>query len=255
MIRILLHGALGRMGRAVAELANEDGEACIAAGVDVLPNDQTGFTPAFPMFGNIDECDVPADVIVDFSTAKAVDPLLEFAVSHQMPVVLCTTGLGEEQLSRVEKAAEKTALLRSANMSLGVNLLCRLLREISPLLTKEGFDPEILEKHHSRKLDAPSGTAIALAEAINEGLEETWPFVYDRTERRMQRPKKEIGISAIRGGTIVGEHDVLFAGEDEVITLSHTAFSRRVFARGALAAAKFLAGREPGLYSMRDLFG
>lgn len=258
MIRILLHGACGRMGRAVAELAGEDESVRIAAGVDALW-DNEGKTPeehagAFPMFSSLSQCDIEADAAVDFSTAAAADELLDFCAEKRLPCVLCTTGLSEAQLERLKEAAKKTAILRSANMSLGINLLCSLLTQISPLLTGEGFDVEILEKHHNRKLDAPSGTALALAEAVNKGLDFAYPCVFDRSDRRQKRPKAEIGISAIRGGTIVGEHEVFFAGEDEVITLSHTASSRRVFAKGALAAAKFLAGREPGLYSMADLF-
>ena len=167
-----------------------------------------------------------------------------------MPVVLCTTGLSEEQLVKVKETAEKTAVLKSANMSLGINMLLKLLKEATAVLAPAGFDVEVVEKHHRRKVDAPSGTALALADSVNEELGGEYEYVYDRSQRRQPRPKKEIGISAVRGGSIVGEHDVIFAGEDEVITFSHTAYSRAVFGKGAIEAAKFLKGRKAGLYDM-----
>ncbi len=252
MTEILLHGALGHMGRAVEEMAAEDEAVKIVCGVDAMAASDE--QERFPLAFSLSDVNIKADVIVDFSTAAATDELLSYCLEKKLPCVLCTTGLSEEQLERVEEASKQIAILRSANMSLGINLICSLLSEISPLLTSEGFDVEILEKHHARKLDAPSGTALAMAEAVNSSLEKPYDMVMDRSERRQTRPKAEIGISSIRGGTIVGEHDVIFAGEDEIITLSHTASSRRVFARGAIAAAKFLAGKAPGMYSMRDLF-
>ncbi len=252
MIDILLHGALGHMGLAVAELAAEDKGAQIVCGVDAMADSDA--RARFPLAFSLEDVFIKADVVVDFSVASAADELLDYCVEKKLPCVLCTTGLSEEQLEKVQEASKQIAILRSANMSLGINLISSILSEISPLLLSEGFDAEILEKHHNRKVDAPSGTAIALADAINASLEKPYAIVNDRTERREKRPKEEIGISAIRGGTIVGEHDVFFAGEDEVITLSHTATSRRVFAKGALAAAKFLVGKAPGMYSMKDLF-
>ena len=207
----------------------------------------------YPVFGDISECDVEADVVIDFSNAAAVDHLLDWCQEKQMPVVLCTTGLSGEQLQRVEEAAGRTAVLKSANMSLGVNLLMKLLQDAAKVLAPEGFDMEIVERHHNQKVDAPSGTAIALADALNGALEGDYEYVYDRSGQRKKRDSHEIGISAVRGGTIVGEHEVIFAGEDEVIEFKHTAYSKALFAKGAVAAAKFLAGKGPGRYDMSDV--
>lgn len=251
MTRILMHGCNGAMGRVISQLVKEMNQAQIVAGVDPFAQENG----EYPVFPTLEACDVEADVIIDFSTAAAVDSLLAYAVAKKMPVVLCTTGLSEDQLKKVEEASKETALLRSANMSLGINTLMKLLTQVSGLFAEAGFDIEIVEKHHRKKLDAPSGTAIALAEAVNEGLEETYDYVYDRSERRQQRPKNEIGISAVRGGTIVGEHEVIFAGTDEVIEFKHTAYSKAVFAKGALQAAIFLAGKPAGLYNMSHVIG
>lgn len=168
-------------------------------------------------------------------------------------MVLCTTGLSEEQLEAVKEAGTKVAVLKSANMSLGVNLLLKLLKDAAKVLAPAGFDMEIVEKHHNRKLDAPSGTAIALADSLNEALDGSYTYKYDRSTQRQKRDEKEIGISAVRGGTIVGDHDVIFAGTDEVITFSHRAYSRAIFGKGAVQAAKFLAGKQPGYYEMSDV--
>ena len=171
------------------------------------------------------------------------------------PVVLCTTGLSKEQLARVHDLSETTAVLRSANMSVGINLLFKVLAEVAPILEKAGFDIEILEKHHNQKIDAPSGTALALADVMNESLNHSCHYTYDRTKERVKREKTEIGIQSMRGGTIVGEHDIVFAGQDEVITFTHTAYSKAIFGKGAVQAAKFLAGKEPGMYDMSDVIG
>ena len=194
-----------------------------------------------------------ADVIIDFSNAKAVDELLDYSVAKNVPVVLCTTGLSEEQLSKVEKVSRKVALLRSANMSLGVNTLMELLKKAALVFAPAGFDMEIVEKHHNQKLDAPSGTALALADSMNEALDNAYQYKYDRSQERVKRDKYEIGISAVRGGNIVGEHEVLFCGQDEVIEFKHTAYSKAVFAKGAVEAAKFLAGKPAGHYDMADV--
>ena len=239
------------MGQAIVGLAASDEDIKIVAGVDKFDNGQN----SFPVYSNIEACELEADVIIDFSNSSAVDGLLEYAVSRNIPVVLCTTGLSDEQLARVTEASAKVAVLRSANMSIGINLLLKLIKENAAILRDAGFDTEIVEKHHRHKLDAPSGTALALADAAKDALGSDYEYVYDRTERRMERPVKEIGISAVRGGSIVGDHDVIFAGTDEVITLSHTAYSRNVFAQGAISAARFLAGRAPGMYSMSDVIG
>ncbi len=251
MVKMILHGCGGAMGRAVTEMAREREDISIAAGIDIAG----GSGEAYPVYGSFAECKEKADVVVDFASAKAVDGLLAYCTETGTPVVLCTTGLSEEQQKHVEEAAGHLAILQSANMSLGVNLLLKLVEEGAKALAPAGFDIEIVEKHHNRKLDAPSGTAIALADAANSALESAYHYVYDRSGRRQKRDPQEIGISSVRGGSIVGEHDVIFAGMDEIVTLSHTAFSRSIFAKGALEAAVFLAGKGPGLYSMRDVLG
>lgn len=246
MTKVIMHGCNGKMGQTIAGLIADDDEITLAAGVDAIDGGQN----PFPVFKNISECTVKADVVIDFSAAPAVDGLLEYCVREQVPCVLCTTGLTKEQLEKVEEASEKVAILKSANMSLGINMLLKLLKEAAAVLEPAGFDIEIVEKHHRLKVDAPSGTALALGDSIQEALEEKYEYVYDRSGRRIRRPKKEIGFSAVRGGTIVGDHDVIFAGEDEVITFSHRAYSKAVFGKGAVQAAKFLKGKPAGLYDM-----
>ena len=209
----------------------------------------------FPVFTDIWTCDVEADAVIDFCTAKATDTLLEYCEKRQIPVVLCTTGLTDEQIKKVEETSKHVAVLKSANMSLGINLLMKLVKEAAQTLAAAGFDMEIVEKHHRLKVDAPSGTALALADSLNEGLDNAYHYTFDRSQRREQRDDKEIGISAVRGGTIVGEHDVIFAGDDEVITFQHTAYSKTLFAKGAIQAAKFLKGKGPGWYQMSDVIG
>ena len=249
MTRIIMHGCNGRMGQFITRLAEKEADMEIVAGVDVSNHIQN----EYPVFSSIADCDVEADVVIDFASAKAVDALLDYCVAKKLPCVLCTTGLSGEQLKKVKEASRETAVLKSANMSMGINLLLKLLREAAPVLAAAGFDIEIVEKHHNQKLDAPSGTAVALADAVNGALDNAYEYVYDRSTRREVRPQKEIGISAVRGGTIVGDHDVIFAGTDEVITFSHRAYSREVFAKGALLAAKFLAGKPAGYYDMSDV--
>ena len=247
MTKIIMHGCNGRMGQMISELAAEDETVEIVAGIDKF----LGRENKYPVFEKIGACDVEADVIIDFSNAAAVDDLLEYAGKKNIPVVLCSTGLSEEQYKKVNETSEKIAVLKSANMSLGINMMMNLLKQAEKILSDAGFDIEIVERHHNKKLDAPSGTALALADAMN--TEDKYEYVFDRSGRRAARDKKEMGISAVRGGTIVGEHDVIFAGTDEVITFSHHAASRAVFAKGAIAAAKFLAGKEPGMYDMMDV--
>ncbi len=248
-VRIILNGCSGRMGKVICGLVENDDSAEIVAGIDL----QKGSGDGFPVFENIDDCDIPADVIIDFSLPSGTDKLIKYALRKSLPVVLCTTGLSESQLEDVKAASERIAILRSANMSLGVNTLIKVLKSISPLLAESGFDIEIVEKHHREKKDAPSGTAIALAEAINSSLETKYDFVYDRSTRSERRPEHEIGISAVRGGTIPGDHDVIFAGADETITISHRAYSRSIFGKGAVTAAKFLKGKSAGMYDMSDV--
>lgn len=249
MVRIIMHGCNGKMGRVISQMITEDPELTMAAGID--PKDD-GHNP-YPVFSDISLCDAEADCLIDFSTASVVDRLLDYCAEHRLPCVLCTTGLNDAQLNKVKETAEKVAVLKSANMSLGINLLLKLLKKAAGVLGPAGFDVEVVEKHHNLKIDAPSGTALALADSVKEELGDDYGYVFDRSARREKRPKNEIGISAVRGGTIVGEHDVLFAGTDEVITFSHTAYSKAVFGRGAVQAAKFLAGKPAGLYDMSDV--
>lgn len=249
MVRAILHGCNGRMGRVITDIVRNDEGIELVAGVDTY----TGAPNDYPVFDSVEKCDVEADVVIDFSNAGAVDGLLDYCVGRQIPVVLCTTGLSEEQSAKLEAASEKTAVLKSANMSLGINLLLKLLQNATKVFSPAGYDIEIVEKHHNQKLDAPSGTAIALADSINEAANGQYEYVYDRSQVRKKREKKELGISAVRGGTIVGEHEVLFAGTDEVIEFKHTAYSRAVFAKGAVEAAKFLAGKKTGRYEMLDV--
>lgn len=249
MTRVIMHGCSGAMGRVITGLARDMEDLEIVAGVDLKDDG----TQTYPVFSSLEECTVSADVIVDFASAKAVDHLLDFCAEKKMPLVLCTTGLSPEQIEKTKEAAKKTAVLRSANMSLGINTMLKLLQDAAKVLAAAGFDMEIVEKHHNQKVDAPSGTALALADSLNAAMDHQYHYKYDRTAERVKRDKKEIGIQAVRGGSIVGEHDVIFAGPDEVVTFSHTAYSKAVFGKGALEAAKFLAGREPGLYTMADV--
>lgn len=249
MIKLIMHGCNGKMGQVISKIVKEDSGAEIVAGVDSY----LGVENEYPVFESIEKCDVEADAIIDFSNASAVDGLLDYCVEKQIPVVLCTTGLSEEQLQKVKEASKKVAVLKSANMSLGINLLMKLLQDAAKVLGTAGYDIEIVEKHHNQKVDAPSGTALALADSINDAMDDAYTYVYDRSQVRQKRDKKELGISAVRGGTIVGEHEVFFAGEDEVIEFKHTAYSKAVFGKGAVEAGKFLKGKGPGLYDMKDV--
>lgn len=249
MVKILMHGCNGKMGRMITEIVKQDADAQIVAGVDKF----TGIPNEYPVFKEIGQCDVDVDVVIDFSNAGAVDELLDRCVEKGLPVVLCTTGLSEDQLKKVEESSKKIAILKSANMSMGINLLLKLLKDAAKVLAPAGYDIELVEKHHNQKLDAPSGTALALADSINEAMGNEYEYVYDRSQVRKKRDAKEIGISAVRAGTIVGEHEVLFAGTDEVIEFKHTAYSRSVFAKGAVEAGKFLAGQKAGMYDMGDV--
>lgn len=251
MVRMIMHGCNGAMGQVITNIVSGQEDIAIVAGIDRVDHGQN----RYPVFQSLEDCDVEADVIVDFASAKAVNHLLDYCADHQMPVVLCTTGLSEEQIAKVGETAKKTAVLRSANMSLGVNLLLKLVKEAAQTLAAADFDIEILEKHHNQKVDAPSGTALALADSVNEALGLGYRYRYDRTAERVKRDKKEIGIQSIRGGSIVGEHDVIFAGQDEVVTFSHTAYSKAIFGKGAIQAAKYLAGKPAGLYGMADVIG
>ena len=249
MTRVIMHGCNGKMGQMIAGLIAQDEEVKLVAGVDVY--DQ-GRNP-FPVYKHISDCDVQADVIIDFASAKAEDTLVDYIKKTKIPAVICTTGLSDEQIASINEASKSVAILRSANMSLGINTLFKLLQDAAKVFASAGFDIEIVERHHNQKLDAPSGTALALADSMKEVLDDDYFYRYDRSQLRQKRDPKEIGISAVRGGTIVGEHEVIFAGEDEVIEFKHTAHSKAVFAKGAVEAAKFLAGKPAGMYDMRDV--
>lgn len=249
MIKAIMCGCNGHMGQVITGICKDDPDIEIVAGIDVndtVKND-------YPVFAKPEDCSVQADVVIDFSNVSVVDDLLKFCGEKNIPVVLCTTGLSEDQLELVKETSMKTAVLKSANMSLGINTLMKLLKTAAQVLAPAGFDMEIVEKHHNQKLDAPSGTALALADSMNEALDDAYSYKYDRSKERKKRDRYEIGIQAVRGGNIVGEHEVIFAGTDEVITFKHTATSKAVFGKGAVEAAKFLAGKQAGLYDMSDV--
>lgn len=250
MTRIIMTGCNGKMGKMISEIVAEDEEAVIVAGVDISEGNRD-----YPVYKQISDVNEEADAVIDFSTPKLLDQILSFAVERKIPTVLCTTGYSTDQLEQINQASKKVALLRSANMSLGINTMVKVMETVAKTLADAGFDIEIVEKHHNQKLDAPSGTALALADAINKELGNEYDYKYDRSALREKRPKKEIGISAVRGGTIVGEHEIIFAGTDEVIEFKHTAYSRAVFGKGAVSAAKFLKGKEAGLYNMKHVIG
>lgn len=248
MVNIMLCGCRGRMGHVVADCVAAREDCRIIAGIDVSDGPELGF----PVYHTPAEAVEKPDVIVDYSHPSSLEGLLRFALAGKIPLVIATTGYDGGQIAAIEAAAKEIPVFFTANMSLGINLLAELARKAAQILGGQ-FDIEIIEKHHNRKLDAPSGTALMLADAINEELGGGETYIYDRHSVRRRRDPQEIGIHSIRGGTIVGEHEILFAGRDEVITLSHSAASREVFAVGAVNAAVFMKGRESGLYRMSDL--
>ena len=248
MISIIMSGINGRMGKAIEELCINDDSVEIVAGIDI----NLGVPHKFPTVSNPSELDTKADVIIDFSHHSCAKMLCEYAVKTKTPIVFATTGYTDEELELIYNTSKEVAVFTSANMSLGVNLIIELAKQAAKILPN--FDIEIIEKHHNQKLDAPSGTALMIADAVKEVRNDT-SYVFDRSNVRQKRQKEEIGIHAVRGGTIVGEHDVLFAGHNEVVTISHSAQSREVFASGAVSAAKFVAGKGAGMYHMSDLIG
>ena len=250
MTNIILTGALGRMGRFITAKVSELENFNITAAVDI-PKDEAY---AYPLYSSLEQITSPDGVIVDFSNHALTGELLAFAVKNNIPCVICTTGHTEEEKKQIYAASEKIPVFYSYNMSIGINLITELAKKAAALLG-ENFDIEILEKHHNKKLDAPSGTALMIADGISEVMDEKPEYVFDRFSVRKERSKNEIGFSSIRGGTIVGEHDVIFAGYNEVITLSHHAASREVFAMGAIRAAEFLADKPAGMYNMKNLIG
>ena len=247
MTDIILCGCNGNMGKVISNIA-KDFDINIVCGIDLV-TDRNFDYPVYDSYDKIKE--IPC-CVVDFSHPKVFDNTIAFCEKNNVPCVLCTTGLSEEQKSKVYDLGQKIPVFYSANMSLGVNLIIELAKKATEIL-EESFDIEILEKHHNQKLDSPSGTALMIADAIKESRKNETEYVYTRHDIRKKREKKEIGISAIRGGTIVGEHDIIFAGKDEIVTISHSARSKEIFAVGALKASKFLKGKAPGLYNMGDL--
>ena len=248
MLKIALSGCCGRMGHVINDIVSGREGMEIVAGFDI----NTVQYADFPIFADPFEFTGECDVIIDFSNAASTERLLDYCEQHGTPVVICTTGHSAAQLDRIRAASAKIAVFRSGNMSLGINLMSELLKQSAAVLGDK-YDVEIIEKHHNQKLDAPSGTALMLADAINEENDGAYHYVYDRASVRQKRDPKEIGISAVRGGSIVGDHEVLFCGPDEVITLRHTAYSRNIFANGAINAAVYLAKKEPGLYNMSNM--
>ena len=247
MTKIIINGCNGKMGKAVAAAINTRDDCEIFAGVDIYNKIENPF-PTYDTIGEV----AGGDVIIDFSNPASLPSLLEYAVSTKTPIVIATTGYSEADIQNIKEASKAVPVFFTFNMSLGINLLCSLAVSTSKILGNS-FDVEIVEKHHNQKVDAPSGTAIMLANAINEANDNKYKYVYDRHSVREKRQPDEIGMHAVRGGSIVGDHDVIFAGHDEVITLSHSAYSKEVFAVGAVNAAVFLANKKPGLYDMKDL--
>ena len=249
MLKIALSGCNGRMGRVITDIVSTRDGMEIVAGFDL----NTAKNGGFPVYADPFEFQGECDVIIDFSNASSTEHLLAYCEKHHTPVIICTTGHSAEQLAKIREASAKVPVFRSGNMSIGINLMSELLRKCAAVLGDK-YDVEIIEKHHNQKLDAPSGTALMLADAVADALPYEAEYVYDRHERREKRPAHEIGISAIRGGTLVGEHSVLFCGRDEIIEIKHTALSREVFAVGAVDAAAFMAGcTQPGMYDMNDV--
>ena len=248
MIRIIMNGCNGKMGQVITRLAAEDKDCEIVAGVDV----NTSIQNTYPVYKSLDEFDGDADVVIDFSHPSCLTGILEYCKKKKLPVILSTTGFTPEQKEEFKAASSEIPVFFSANMSLGINLLIALAKKATKLL-EGNFDIEIIEKHHNQKIDAPSGTALAIADAIDETLSYPAEYIYDRHNVRRKRGEHEIGIHAVRGGTIVGEHEVLFAGTDEVIELKHSAHSKEVFAVGAIKAAKFIMSKPAGMYDMNDL--
>lgn len=247
MTKIIIGGCCGRMGRFVADIVKNRKDCDIVAGIDIIDDSSLGF----PVFQSYSEVNVVADVIIDFSNPALLSSTLEYAVNNKVALVLATTGLTEEQIADVENASKSIPVFFSYNYSMGVSLICELSK-IAAKVLGNGFDVEIVEAHHNQKLDAPSGTAIMLGNAVKEELPDAY-FEYDRHSKRQKRNGNEIGIHSIRGGTIVGEHSVMFAGNDEIVTISHSARSRAIFATGAVNAAVYLTDKENGIYNMSDL--
>ncbi|NMP38169.1 MAG: 4-hydroxy-tetrahydrodipicolinate reductase [Clostridiales bacterium] len=248
MKRIILSGCSGKMGKAITECVATTDDCEIVAGVDIFENSAL----PYPVFLSFSELNIEADVIIDFSHPSALSSVLKYAVDNSVPAVVATTGLSDEQIAQIHEASQKVAVFRSANMSLGVNLVCELAKTAARVLG-EAFDIEIVEMHHNQKLDAPSGTALMIADEIKTVLDDDVYYEYDRHSKREKRSKSEIGIHALRGGTVTGEHEIIFAGHDELVKISHSARSKEIFAQGAVNAAKFICEKSAALYTMKDL--
>ena len=248
MVKVAIVGCNGKMGYFVAASVESNPNAQTVFGIDAFGENKH----SFPVYKSFDEAAEKPDVIIDFSNPAALDGMLSYAVENSVPCVICTTGYSAEQVEQIQKASERIAIFYSGNMSLGINLLIELSKQAAKVLG-DTFDIEIVEKHHNLKVDAPSGTALMLADAISATLEQEPQYVYNRQCYRKKREKNEIGIYSVRGGTIVGEHEVIFAGHDEVVTLTHQAQSKEVFAAGAVNAAVFLTSQEAGMYNMGNL--
>lgn len=247
MKKIILCGANGKMGHVIRNIVAADNECEIVAGVDINTE-----STDFPIYSEINSVKESADVIIDFSNPALLNSLLEYSAAKKIPVVIATTGFDDDQKKQIENAATENGVFFTYNMSLGINLLATLAKKAVDVLGND-FDIEIIEKHHNQKIDAPSGTALMLADAICEEIDKPMKYEYDRHSKREKRSKNEIGMHAVRGGTIVGEHEIIFAGRDEIITLSHSARSKEIFAVGAVNAAKYMVGKGAGLYTMKDL--
>jgi 4-hydroxy-tetrahydrodipicolinate reductase len=248
MINIILHGCKGRMGQAIIQLINQSENLNLAAGID----SNTDSTEAYPAFSRIEDCTIAGDVLIDFSHYSAVEGVLAFCIKKSIPAVIATTALGDSEHSAIKSASQSIAVFNSFNMSLGINAIASLMKTLVPLL-EDDFNIEIVEKHHNKKKDSPSGTALLLADSINDACQTKKQYIYGRNGNNDDCKITDLGIHSVRGGTIPGEHTIIFAGPDEVIEITHTALSRNIFANGALRAAEFMAKKEKGLYSMKDL--
>lgn len=256
MINVIIHGYLGKMGQTLKRLIDQRDDMQIVCGIDIGlagKEDLTGENGTV-LCSKPEQFKGEADAIIDFSNHAAVKEILYYAKEWQIPCIVATTGLTEDELAFLNESSENVAVFRSANMSLGINLMAKALQLMTPFVEKD-FDMEIVEMHHNMKKDAPSGTALLLADKINEVCEEKKEYIYGREGGNLAFDRKQMGIHALRGGTVAGEHKVIFAGPDEIIEVRHLALSREIFAHGALAAAEFMAGKGPGLYSMDDLIG
>ena len=249
MTKIIITGANGKMGKVVKSVIDGRDDCKIVAGVDIY-----GDSADFPVYRTISDVKENADVVIDFSNPSLLDELLAYGKENKAALIIATTGYDEEQKKKIEQASKDSAIFFTYNMSLGINLLANLAKKATEVLGS-GFDIEIIEKHHNQKIDAPSGTALMLADAICEVTSEPMKYEYDRHSKREKRTANEIGLHSVRGGTIVGEHEIIFAGRDEIITLSHSARSKEIFAVGAVNAAVFMKGKDAGLYDMSKLIG